>query len=97
MRLGAPLGCSFVFFLFWVIGVDGIKMQKLCVFVGIRRRDHVENVRLENLTHKDGYDDLRGLPGRRVFSIFRFRFFNFFQKVEWRVLLRRVSLIFGLV
>ena len=57
-------------------------MQKLCVFVGIRRRDHVENMRLEILTHKDGYDDLRGLPGRRVFSIFRFRFFIFFKKLS---------------
>ena len=72
-------------------------MQKLCVFVGIRRRDHVENMRLEILTQCHGYDDLRGLLGRRVFSIFRFRFFNFFQKVEWRVLLRRVSLVFGLL
>ena len=75
----------FFLFFFWLIGVDGIKMQKLCVFVGFRRRDHVENMRLEKLTQKDGYGDLLGSLGRRVFAIFLDRFLSLFQKVEWRV------------
>ena len=42
------------------------KTAKLPVFAGIRRRNHVESMRLEKQTCKHGYDDLWGSFGRRV-------------------------------